>query len=74
MNQESNSEKRYLIIFIDDFNRKSWVYFILEKSEALDMFKRFESLFEKEAGFFAGCLRTVEVVNSLLKSSISIVV
>jgi len=58
VNPEYNSGKRYLIIFIDDFSRKCWVYFILEKSEALNMFKRFKSLVEKEVGFLVGCLRT----------------
>jgi transposase InsO family protein len=58
VNPESNSDKRYLITFIDDFSRKCWVYFISEKSEALNMFKRFKNLVEKEAGSLVGCLRT----------------
>jgi transposase InsO family protein len=55
---ESNSGKRYLITFIDDFSRKCWVYFISAKSEAFTMFKKFKSLAEKEAGSLMGCLRT----------------
>jgi transposase InsO family protein len=55
VNPESNSGKRYLITFINDFSRKGWVYFISEKSEALNMFK---SLVEKEIGSLVGCLRT----------------
>ena len=55
---ESNSGKRYLITFIDDFSRKCWVYFISAKSEAFTMFKKFKSLAEKEVGSLMGCLRT----------------
>ncbi|XP_074374408.1 uncharacterized protein LOC141714811 [Apium graveolens] len=38
---------RYYLTFIDDFSRKSWVYIIKEKSEALDKFKEFKALAEK---------------------------
>lgn len=31
----SNSNKRYILLFIDDYSRKAWVYFLMEKSEAL---------------------------------------
>ena len=31
----SNGKKRYLITFTNDFSRKTWVYFLIEKSEAL---------------------------------------
>jgi hypothetical protein len=44
----SNGNKRYLLTFIDDFSRKTWVYFLLYKSSALDHFKRFRSVIEKE--------------------------
>ncbi|XP_075475779.1 uncharacterized protein LOC142511839 [Primulina tabacum] len=36
INPTSNSKKRYLITFIDDFSRKTWVYFLVEKSEAIE--------------------------------------
>lgn len=35
----SNSKKRYLLSFIDDFSRKTWVYFLIEKSEAFIYFE-----------------------------------
>ncbi|XP_074350908.1 uncharacterized protein LOC141690146 [Apium graveolens] len=38
---------KYYLTFIDDFSRKSWVYIIKEKSEALDKFKEFKALAEK---------------------------
>ena len=40
-------EKRYFISFIDDFLRKTWVYFLKEKSEALEVFKKFKVMVEK---------------------------
>ncbi|TQE03722.1 hypothetical protein C1H46_010696 [Malus baccata] len=54
----SNSKKRYLIIFIDDFSRRTWVYFLVEKSEAFAMFKIYKARVEKETGAFIRGLRT----------------
>ena len=45
---ESFSGKRYFISFIDDFSRKAWVYFLKEKSEAFEIFKKFKVMVEKE--------------------------
>jgi len=42
---ESFSGKRYFISFVDDFSRKTWVYFLKEKSE---VFKKFRVMVEKE--------------------------
>ena len=54
----SNSKKRCLITFIDDFSRKTWVYFLLEKSDAFITFKNYKSHVEKETGSSIRCLRT----------------
>ena len=54
----SNSKKRYLISFIDDYSRKVWIYFLTEKSEAFTTFKNYKNLVEKEIGAFIFCLRT----------------
>lgn len=54
----SNSNKRYLISFIDDYSRKMWVYFLAEKSEAFTTFKNYKVLVEKEIGASICCLRT----------------
>lgn len=54
----SNSKKRYLITFIDDFSRKTWVYFLAEKSEAFAVFKIFRARVEKETNSFIKVLRT----------------
>ncbi|KAM1053550.1 hypothetical protein ACFX2I_000976 [Malus domestica] len=58
INPISNSNKRYLITFIDDFSRKIWVYFLAEKSEAFGMFKAYKARVEKETGAFIRSLRT----------------
>ena len=55
---ESYSHKRYLINFIDDYSRKSWVYFLSEKSEAFDVFKKFKIFVEKEVSSSICCLHT----------------
>ena len=44
---ESFSGKKYFISFIDDFSRKTWVYFLKEKSEAFEVFKKFKIMMEK---------------------------
>jgi hypothetical protein len=54
----SNSNSRYILTFIDDFSRKTWIYFLLNKSSALDQFKNFRSMVEKETGEVIACLRT----------------
>nr|KYP33374.1 Retrovirus-related Pol polyprotein from transposon TNT 1-94 [Cajanus cajan] len=54
----SNSKKRYLLTFIDDFSRKTWIYFLIAKSEALSIFKIFKVHVEKEANSLIRSLRT----------------
>jgi transposase InsO family protein len=54
----SHSDKRYILSFIDDYTRKTWIYFLHEKSEAFTTFKIFKATVEKEIGAFITCLRT----------------
>jgi len=54
----SNSKKRYFLYLIDDYNRKTWVYFLAEKSEAFQYFQYFKKFVEKETGQFIKCIRT----------------
>jgi hypothetical protein len=37
----------YYVSFIDDYFRKTWVYFLKSKDEVLRKFKEFEALVEK---------------------------
>ena len=54
----SNGNFRYFITFIDDFSRKAWVYFLQQKSDACDAFKRFKANVEKQCGRSIKTLRT----------------
>ena len=58
INPPSNSQIRYFISFINDFSRKTWIYFVLEKSEAFHQFKAFKAFVEKQTRLFIKCLRT----------------
>ncbi|XP_076936637.1 uncharacterized protein LOC143603842 [Bidens hawaiensis] len=55
---ESPSGKRYVMVLIDDYSRKGWVYFLGKKSEALDHFKQFKVMVEKESRLFIKALRS----------------
>ena len=55
---ESTSLKRYIITFVNYYSRKFWTYFLNEKSQAFDTFKRFKAAVEKETGLMLQCLRT----------------
>jgi hypothetical protein len=55
---ESNSGKRYTLCFNDDFSQKSWVFLLAEKSEALNCFKMFKIMVEKDTLMFVRCLQT----------------
>ena len=50
MQSESNGGNRYFITFIDDFSRMSWVYFLRNKSNALNVFKKFKVFVELQSG------------------------
>ncbi|KAL3508850.1 hypothetical protein ACH5RR_028251 [Cinchona calisaya] len=54
----SNGGSKYFITFIDDFSRKTWVYFLKNKSDACDVFKKFKYYLEKQSGYFIKILRT----------------
>ena len=42
--------KKYLITFIDDYTRYTWVYFMERKEEALSKFREFKAMVETETG------------------------
>jgi len=43
----SIGQNRYFFTFIDDFNRKIWIYFLKRKSKVLNCFKDFKAIIEK---------------------------
>ena len=48
---------RYYISFINDCSRKIWVYFLKNKSNVFDTFKRWKAMVETKAGLKLKCLR-----------------
>lgn len=58
MSTISHGNNRYFILFIDDFTRMTWVYFLKQKSEVFGMFKKFKYLVEKQSG------RSIKVLRS----------
>lgn len=58
INPTLNNNKRYLIIFINDYSRKTWVYFLIKKSKAFTTFKTYKAIVEKETRAFIRSLRT----------------
>lgn len=46
------------MLFIDDYSRKAWVYFLVEKSKSFNSFKYFKSMVEKEIELPIKCLRS----------------
>ena len=49
---------KYFLTFIDDFIRKTWVYFLQKKSESFLAFKSYKALVETEIGQLIKVLRT----------------
>ena len=48
MSSSSLSGYVYYISFIDNFSRKTWIYFLKEKSEVFNKFKEYKSLVENQ--------------------------
>ena len=46
------------MLFIDDFSKMTWVYFLKEKFEAFRKFKAFKNLVENEKEEKIKCLRS----------------
>jgi len=48
----------YYVLFIDDFSRNTWIYFLKKKSEVFDRFKEFKALVENQTKKKIKVLRT----------------
>ena len=48
----------YYVTFIDDATRKVWIYFLRQKSDVFETFKKWRSLVENEIGKKIKCLRS----------------
>eukprot|EP00253_Pinus_taeda_P036700 PITA_36700 len=49
---------QYFLTFIDDFTRKTWVYFLKNKSEVFEKFRNFKALVENQSRLHIKVLRT----------------
>ena len=58
MSSPSLSGCLYYVLFIDDYSRKSWIYFLKAKSETFDRFKEFKTLIENQTGSHICILRS----------------
>ena len=58
MSIASLSNNVYFALFIDDFNRMTWVYFLKTKSQVLFVFKSFKKMVETQSGQKVKVLRT----------------
>lgn len=54
----SHNGKIYLLVFVNGYSHKTWIYFLVEKGETFEIFKCFMNLVEKEAQKHICCLRT----------------
>jgi len=45
----STAKQRYYVIFIDDFSRRCWIYFMQKKDQTFSRFCEFKSMAEKES-------------------------
>ena len=58
MKTPSLAGSQYFVTFIDDFTRKTWVYFLKNKSEVFEKFRNFKALVENQSGLHTKALRT----------------
>ena len=49
---------KYILTFIDDFTRKTWIYLLEEEFEAFSKFKEFKVLVERQSGCNIKILRS----------------
>jgi len=46
MKVPSLGKSMYYVVFIDDFSRNTWIYFLKKKSKVFDSFKEFKAVVE----------------------------
>ena len=54
----SIEKHRYYVIFVDDFSRKCWIFFMQKKDQTFSKFCEFKELVEKESGKQVKALRS----------------
>jgi hypothetical protein len=56
----STSKHKYYVIFVDEFSRKCWIFFMQKKDQTFSKFREFKELLEKESGKQVKALRPYE--------------
>ena len=54
----SHGNNKCFLLFVDDYSKISWVYFISQKSQAFSYFQKFKVRVEKESRYYLKVLRT----------------
>ena len=54
----STTKHRYYVIFVDDFSRKCWIFFLQKKDQLFSKFCEFKALVEKYTGKKVKALRS----------------
>ena len=49
MKTTTYGDKHYFLTFIDDYNKKTWIYLLKEKSFNFEYFKTFKAMVENES-------------------------
>jgi len=52
-----------MLIFVDDFSQKFWVYFLRQNNERFPIFKKFKALVKSQTGRKIKKLRLIMVLN-----------
>jgi transposase InsO family protein len=50
MSSASLTRSLYYVVFIDDFSRKSWIFFMKTKGQVFSRFQEFKALVENQTG------------------------
>ena len=58
MSTRALSGAKYFVPFIDDYSRKTWIYFLKTKDEVFNRFKEFKALVENLTGKWIKLLRS----------------
>ena len=58
INTSSFGKRKYFLLFINDFSRLTWVYFLKKKSEVFVAFKNFKALVKKDSDYKIKALRS----------------
>jgi hypothetical protein len=54
----STTKHNYYVIFVDEFSRKCWIFFIQKKDQTFSKFYEFKAMVEKESGKQVKALRS----------------